>query len=128
MTNTTALAPTTIAVNGKDFIVYPPSINLGNNPGADYYTYFSTRDGKRFGPLRSASETGGAKTVGRQLAVAARAHFGLDAVVAARVDVINRLRYRIANIDPADRWAETEREFYGKQLAAVEAAHAAHQA
>jgi hypothetical protein len=122
---TTTLAPVTINVNGKDFIVEPPSINLGNNPGQDYYVYFSTRDGKKFGPIRTASVRGGAKTVGRQLAVAAREHFGTEAIVEARVKTIEGLRRRIADIDPAGRWAESERMFYGEQLAAVEAAHAA---
>lgn len=121
MTNTTKTSPVTINVNGKDFIVHPPNISLGSDIGAAHYTYFSTRDGKKFGPIRTASETGGVKTVGRQLAVAARAHFGEDAIAEARAAAIDSLRRQIANVDPTSKWADSHRDFYGKQLAALEA-------
>lgn len=117
----TTLAPITVNVNGKDFIVYPPAIS---SYGHDYYTYFSTRDGKRFGPIRTAAVRGGAKTVGRQLALAARAHYGQEAIDAARARAIEGLRRQLAEIDPASQWAESKREFYTNQLATIEAAGA----
>ena len=129
MTTTAAAALTnvTLTVNGKDFIVCPPDLSENGFDSA-YYTYFSTRDGKRFGPMRTAAETGGAKSVGRQLAVAARAFFGPE-VVDARLAVLRAASIewttkKIAEIDPADRYAESQRAFYGKRLAALEAAQA----
>ena len=124
-TTAPALTAITLTVNGKDFIVGPPHLTMGSNVGAAYYTYHSTRDGKRFGPCRTADDSGGAKSVGRQLAVAARNHFGpevVDARLAALIAAqIERLRNHIAEIDPEDRWAESNRAFYGEQLAALEA-------
>jgi hypothetical protein len=128
MTAPTTFTSITITVNGKDFIVCPPCLNMGNAIGTVYYDYFSTRDGKRFGPIRTAAECGGAKSVGRQLAVAAREQFGPEAVDARMAqliaDQIEYTRKKIAEIDPADRWADGDIEFYGKQLAALEAAQA----
>jgi len=128
MTTTTALAPVTLTVNGKDFIVHPPSLNMGNNVGAAYYCYTSTRNGKKFGPIRTAAETGGAKTVGRQLAVAARAYYGpevVDALLAEKIaKAIENTTATIAAIDAAERYADSSRAFHTERLVALQAAQA----
>jgi hypothetical protein len=115
-------APVTITVNGKDFIVYGPSVS---HTGNVYHTYFSTRDGKEFGPIRTASASGGPKTVGRQLTVAAREHFASEAYVMAYVTKIAYLRRNIAEVDPTGRWADEQLSNLTGQLARIEAAVAA---
>lgn len=68
-----------ITANGKEYLVAAPRAysTLDNVIGVAY-TYFSTRNGERFGPIRTASTITKGKGVGAQLVAAAQEAYNAD--------------------------------------------------
>lgn len=70
----------TITVNGRDYIVNPPEAGrVFASPGqfAVYYTYWSTRRGAAFGPIRTTNSTV-TSIFGHKIVAAAQQAFGVD--------------------------------------------------
>lgn len=69
----------TITANGKDYLVAAPRAYSTLNLGVLVtYTYFSTRNGERFGPIRTASSADKPKSVGGQLVAQAIEAYDAD--------------------------------------------------